>query len=101
MLRCRVVGPLLRVRPQKAHKAQKNFMSSDTKAVRSSEQLDWAALDAYVRPRLGVDANAQMTIEQFPGGHSNLTYLLRFGKQEFVYVAADDVYLCPAGEQLI
>jgi len=25
-----------------------------------------------------------MTVEQFPGGHSNLTYLLRFGTQEFV-----------------
>src|SRR5664279_985978 len=25
----------------------------------------------------------------------------RFGKQDFVYVAADDVYLCPAGERLI
>jgi hypothetical protein len=24
----------------------------------------------------------------------------RFGKQDFVYVSADDVYLCPAGEQL-
>jgi hypothetical protein len=24
----------------------------------------------------------------------------RFGKQDFVYVAADDVYLCPSGEQL-
>jgi hypothetical protein len=24
----------------------------------------------------------------------------RFGKQDFVYVAADDVYLCPAGERL-
>ena len=24
----------------------------------------------------------------------------RFGKQDFVYVAADDVYLFPAGEQL-
>ena len=24
----------------------------------------------------------------------------RFGKQDFVYVAADDVYRCPAGEQL-
>jgi hypothetical protein len=24
----------------------------------------------------------------------------RFGKQDFVYVAADDVHLCPAGEQL-
>src|SRR6266550_2452565 len=24
----------------------------------------------------------------------------RFGKQDFIYVAADDVYLCPAGERL-
>jgi hypothetical protein len=24
----------------------------------------------------------------------------RFGKQDFVYVAADDVYRCPAGEML-
>jgi hypothetical protein len=24
----------------------------------------------------------------------------RFGKQDFVYVATDDVYLCPAGEPL-
>ena len=25
----------------------------------------------------------------------------RFGKQDFVYVAADDVYRCPAGQTLI
>ena len=25
----------------------------------------------------------------------------RFGKQDFVYVTSDDVYLCPAGERLI
>jgi hypothetical protein len=24
----------------------------------------------------------------------------RFGKQDFVYVAVDDVYCCPAGERL-
>jgi len=30
------------------------------------------------------DAAAPMTVEQFPGGHSNLTYLLRFNTQEFV-----------------
>jgi hypothetical protein len=24
----------------------------------------------------------------------------RFGKQDFVYVAADDVYLCPSGESI-
>ena len=56
----------------------------DTKPVRPSEELDWEALDRYVRPKLaGVDAKAPLTVEQFPGGHSNLTYLLRFDKHEF------------------
>jgi hypothetical protein len=32
---------------------------------------------------------------------SGLNVKGRFGKQDFVYVAANDVYLCPAGEQLI
>lgn len=64
--------------------------SSDTKPVRASEQLDWNALAAYARERLsaalgeGFDPSAPLTVEQFPGGHSNLTYLLRFGAQEFV-----------------
>ena len=64
--------------------------SSDTNPVRASEQLDWNALASYARERLaaelneGFDAGAPMQVEQFPGGHSNLTYLLRFGQQEFV-----------------
>ena len=64
--------------------------SSDTKPVRASEQLHWDALSRYVREKLSTvlgeefDAEAPLTIEQFPGGHSNLTYLLRFGSQEFV-----------------
>lgn len=64
--------------------------SSDTKPVRASEQLDWDALAAYASPKLAAvlgdrfDESAPLTVEQFPGGHSNLTYLLRFGDQEFV-----------------
>jgi len=64
--------------------------ASDTKPVRASEQLDWGALANYVREKLTTmsgprfDAAAPMIVEQFPGGHSNLTYLLRFGDQEFV-----------------
>src|SRR6266550_4108546 len=63
---------------------------SDTKPVRASEQLNWDALESYVRGRLAsvlegqFDTALPMTVEQFPGGHSNLTYLLRFGNQEFV-----------------
>jgi aminoglycoside phosphotransferase (APT) family kinase protein len=62
----------------------------DTRPVRESEQLDWESLAAYLRSRLpdivgdAFDADAPLTVEQFPGGHSNLTYLLRLGGREFV-----------------
>jgi aminoglycoside phosphotransferase (APT) family kinase protein len=61
----------------------------DTRPVRTSEQLEWSRLAAYLRAELpkridGLDAAAEMEVEQFPGGHSNLTYLLRFGDREVV-----------------
>ena len=69
-------------------------VSQDTRAVRSAEQLDWAALAAYLREHLpvhhlgheidGLDLSREMEVEQFPGGHSNLTYLVRFGDAELV-----------------
>src|ERR1700730_3719337 len=64
--------------------------SSDTKPVRQSEHLDWRALASYLREKIPAipgeqfDGTAPMTVEQFPGGHSNLTYLLRCGDREFV-----------------
>src|SRR4051812_25601122 len=64
--------------------------STDTKPVRASEQLDWDTLSTFVREKLWAvlgeefDARGPFAVEQFPGGHSNLTYLLRFGTQEFV-----------------
>ena len=64
--------------------------AAETRAVRASERLDWEALAAYARPRLaaalggGFDEAAPLAVEQFPGGHSNLTYLLRFGARELV-----------------
>jgi aminoglycoside phosphotransferase (APT) family kinase protein len=65
------------------------MISIDTTNVRPSEQLDWSVLDYYVRPRLSEVLahslpSAPLKVEQFPGGHSNLTYLLRFGDREFV-----------------
>ena len=65
-------------------------MLGDTREVRSGEQLEWAALAAYLRWRLepnmvpGLDLRREMEISQFPGGHSNLTYLARFGGAEQV-----------------
>ena len=54
------------------------------------EPLDWPRLETYLRDRLagialpGLDLAGPMEIEQFAGGHSNLTYLLRFGNRELV-----------------
>ncbi len=63
---------------------------SDTSAVRPGEQLDWGRIEAWLRDRLpacaieGLDPAQAMAVEQFPGGHSNLTYLVRFGASELV-----------------
>ncbi|MDT5268712.1 MAG: hypothetical protein QOH49_898 [Acidobacteriota bacterium] len=62
----------------------------DTRPVRESEQLDWESLAGYLRARLpdivgeGFNPSEPLAVEQFPGGHSNLTYLLRLGEREFV-----------------
>jgi aminoglycoside phosphotransferase (APT) family kinase protein len=57
--------------------------NNDSCPVRKGEELDLAALDRYLRDRLP-DASSGIEIAQFPGGHSNLTYLIRYGSQEFV-----------------
>ena len=57
-------------------------MSADTAAVRSGEELDWAALTGYLQDR--IEGGPSLAIEQFPGGHSNLTYLLRTPAREYV-----------------
>ncbi len=53
-----------------------------TKAVRAGEELDVAKLSAFVQNELGI--TEPITIEQFPGGHSNLTYCVRAGDREMV-----------------
>jgi aminoglycoside phosphotransferase (APT) family kinase protein len=59
--------------------------SSDSTLVRAGEELDPAALHGYLREHLtDLDPDSPIEIEQFPGGHSNLTYLVRYGDQEFV-----------------
>lgn len=64
--------------------------TSDTRPVRAGEELDWARLGAWLREHLrasdisGLDLRDSMEVAQFPGGHSNLTYQVRFGATELV-----------------
>jgi aminoglycoside phosphotransferase (APT) family kinase protein len=59
-------------------------MPPDTRPVRAGEELDPGPLEAWIRERLPDLPDAPLEIEQFPGGHSNLTYLLRFRDREIV-----------------
>ncbi len=52
-------------------------------AVREGEELDATALEAYLEEALP-DLDGPLTIEQFPSGFSNLTYMLRKGERELV-----------------
>lgn len=59
----------------------------DTRPIRPSENLDWPALERSLRarlPELFSEPSAAMQVEQFPSGHSNLTYLVRVGGRELV-----------------
>ncbi|NUQ72599.1 MAG: phosphotransferase family protein [Polyangiaceae bacterium] len=54
-----------------------------TRPVRPGEELPLERLDPYLREALGAP-EGEIAIEQFPGGHSNLTYLVRVGEKEAV-----------------
>jgi aminoglycoside phosphotransferase (APT) family kinase protein len=51
-------------------------------STRAGEELNKEALSSYLKTRLAVVG--EISIEQFPSGYSNLTYLIRCGADEFV-----------------
>lgn len=65
-------------------------MSGDAQPVRAGEQLNWVRVAAHLREHLaplgipGLDVSLEPRVEQFHGGHSNLTYLLHYGPLELV-----------------
>jgi aminoglycoside phosphotransferase (APT) family kinase protein len=50
--------------------------------VRAGEELDLARLRPFLQEHFG--DNGPVSVEQFPNGHSNLTYLVRMGSREIV-----------------
>jgi aminoglycoside phosphotransferase (APT) family kinase protein len=51
--------------------------------IRPGEEFDTARVEAWIRERMP-ELPGPMESLQFPGGHANLTYLLRFGDRELV-----------------
>ncbi|RAU48075.1 MULTISPECIES: phosphotransferase family protein [unclassified Pseudomonas] len=58
-------------------------LTDQSTQVRSGEELDAGLIDPYLKAHIqGLTGSAR--ISQFPGGASNLTYLLQYPEQEFV-----------------
>ena len=51
--------------------------------VRSGEELDTAKVETFLRDTIP-HIEGEMAVRQFPGGHSNLTYLITFKNREMV-----------------
>ncbi|MDX1982550.1 MAG: phosphotransferase family protein [Bryobacteraceae bacterium] len=61
----------------------KALEEKDTAPVRGGEELDVPALASFLSDKLE-GAGGAIEVEQFPGGHSNLTYMVRVGGSEYV-----------------
>jgi len=51
--------------------------------IREGEEFDVDRVEAYLKERIP-ELDGPMEVLQFPGGHANLTYLIRFGERELV-----------------
>ncbi len=60
-----------------------NPIRSEPTTIRNGEELPAAALKDYLRRQFS-GAGGEITVEQFPSGHSNLTYLVTIDSREYV-----------------
>ena len=82
-------------------RSQLSHMSEQARAAIGSEAIEAVADRGYYSgEEIVACEQAGVTVYLPKPMTSGLNVKGRFGKQDFVYVAADDVYLCPAGEQL-
>src|SRR5271154_5112948 len=58
-------------------------MHIDTAEVRKGEELNLDSLRQFLSGKIE-GSDGRIAVEQFPGGHSNLTYLLKIGEREYV-----------------
>lgn len=61
-----------------------NDIVDGARAVREGEELDTAALQRFFTAHAPELAGKPVRVQQFPGGHSNLTYLLQVGDRDVV-----------------
>ncbi len=73
-------------------------MRGDAAPIRPGEELDVAALGAFLHEELGATT---LDVEQFPGGHSNLTYLLRLDGRDLVLRRAPMGPVAPKAHDMV
>src|ERR1035437_8797329 len=82
-------------------RSQLSHMSERARAAIGSEAIEAVADRGYYSgEEILACEEAGITVYLPKPMTSGINAKGRYGKQDFVYVAADDVYLCPAGEQL-
>lgn len=55
----------------------------EARSVRKGDELDMAAVDAYLRAQVpGLEGEPE--VKQYPGGASNLTYLIRYANRDLI-----------------
>jgi len=83
-------------------RAQLSHMAKQTKAALETERLDVIADRGYFDSKEILACHkAGITVTLPKPLTSGAKAKGRFGKQDFVYLAEDDVYRCPAGERLV
>ena len=82
-------------------RSQLSRMSEQARAAIGSKAIEAVADRGYYNgEEIVACEQAGVTVYLPKPMTSGLLARGRFGKQDFVYVAADDIYLCPAGERL-
>jgi len=83
-------------------RAQLANMAKQTKATLETDRLDVVADRGYFNSaEILACEKAGITVTLPKPLTSGIKAKGRFGKQDFVYVVEEDVYLCPAGERLV
>ena len=79
---------------------QLSNMAEQARTEMGVETLDAVADRGYYRARRSAPGGGRHHCHAAEAADSGAKAAGRFGKQDFVYVAAEDVYICPARERL-
>ncbi|MBW6487079.1 MAG: phosphotransferase family protein [Syntrophobacterales bacterium] len=59
-------------------------VADETRPIREGEEFDIKRVEQFLKDNIP-QLKGALTVSQFPGGHSNLTYLIRVGDRELVF----------------